>query len=316
MQRNWITRLEIISIVDNFNDLLLIDDGPAKRRPSPKRAYERCLCSEHGFAQFVTSYQESNPYRVLFDFGATPLVYLHNLQLLLEDYSLNLKDVDSLVLSHGHFDHHGGLVPLLDQRRSEFPTRLSLYAGEDAFMPRKYVMEDGTTEDMGFLDEHLLRSHQVVVVPTKHSQLLGDQAWSSGEIKRTTSYETVPSSFLVGDENEEKQDQLVGEQALIYLLKDRGLIVLTACGHAGVVNTVMHAQKITGVDKVHAIVGGFHLSGAPSQKIADTVEGLGKFNPDIIVPMHCTGLPMIEALRNRFGSRVIYNTVGTQYVFE
>jgi 7,8-dihydropterin-6-yl-methyl-4-(beta-D-ribofuranosyl)aminobenzene 5'-phosphate synthase len=108
-------------------------------------------------------------------------------------------------------------------------------------------------------------------------------------------------------------DNLDGEQALVYHLKGKGLVVLTACGHAGVVNTVLHAQEATGVDKVHAIIGGFHLSAAPAERIAQTVEGLAAFDPELIVPMHCTGIDTIEALERRLPGRVIYNSAGTQY---
>ena len=109
------------------------------------------------------------------------------------------------------------------------------------------------------------------------------------------------------------QDDLTGEQALVYHLKGKGLVVMTACGHAVVVNTVMHAREVTGVEEIHAIIGGFHLSGAPEERIRQTVEDIAAIDPKIVVPMHCTGLETIEALSERLPSRVIYNCAGTRY---
>jgi len=91
-------------------------------------------------------------------------------------------------------------------------------------------------------------------------------------------------------------------------------VVLTACGHAGVVNTVWHAREVTGVSDIHAVIGGFHLSGASAERIGQTIEGLAELAPEVIVPMHCTGLATIEALQQRFPNRVIYNSAGTQYI--
>ena len=137
-----------------------------------------------------------------------------------------------------------------------------------------------------------------------------DQA---GEIARRTDYEKDRPGGNVTRDGRYIVDTLPGEQALVYHLKGKGLVVLTACGHAGVVNTVLHAQEVTGVDRVHAVVGGFHLSGATAERIARTVDGLAELDPDLIIPMHCTGMATIEALRSRLPGRVIYNSAGTQY---
>ena len=117
-----------------------------------------------------------------------------------------------------------------------------------------------------------------------------------------------------GERNlQDVHDTLPGEQALVYHLRGKGLVILTACGHAGVVNTVRHAQQATGVDEVHAVIGGFHLSGAPEERIERTADDLIALNPDIIVPMHCTGIETIAALRQRARDNVILNSAGTRY---
>lgn len=143
--------------------------------------------------------------------------------------------------------------------------------------------------------------------------MLGGHALVSGEIPRRTTYEVLSPAMRVEQAGQEVQDRLPGEQALIYQLRGKGLVVLTACSHAGMVNTVLHAREVTGVSEVHAVIGGFHLSGASAERIGQTVEGLAEIAPEVIVPMHCTGLATIEALQHRLPGRVIYNSAGTQY---
>jgi 7,8-dihydropterin-6-yl-methyl-4-(beta-D-ribofuranosyl)aminobenzene 5'-phosphate synthase len=310
----WVDELTVTSIVDNFVDLLLQDEGPAQRRPRQEKAYDRCLCAEHGLAEVVQSTSGMARFPLLFDFGATPLVYLHNLQLLIEDYGLDLSQVQTLVLSHGHWDHYGGLRGLLEAKRQELPEDTHLYAGEDAFLHRWNQPRQGPRRDMGRRDEAFIADQGIDIVCVKAPQVLGGQALVSGEIPRRTPYEVPSPAMRVEQSGNAVQDSLPGEQALIYQLRGKGLVVLTACGHAGVVNTLWHAREVTGVSDIHAVIGGFHLSGASAERIGQTVEGLAELAPEVIVPMHCTGLATIEALQQRFPNRVIYNSAGTQYI--
>jgi len=308
-----VDRIRVTSIVDNFVDNLVRDQGPAKRRPRQAKSYERCLCAEHGLAECVESQAGSDIFPLLFDFGATPLVYLHNLGLLLDDYRIDLAAIRTLVLSHGHWDHYGGLLAFLREKRHSLPEDAHLYAGEDAFLARWSVAGKEGRRDMGRLDEEAIAALDVGIVRVSEPRLLADQVLISGEIARRTSYETSGPGARVERDGIDMQDDLTGEQALVYHLKGKGLVVMTACGHAGVVNTVMHAREVTGVEEVHAIIGGFHLSGAPEERIRKTVEDIAAIDPQIVVPMHCTGLETIEALSERLPSKVIYNCAGTRY---
>jgi 7,8-dihydropterin-6-yl-methyl-4-(beta-D-ribofuranosyl)aminobenzene 5'-phosphate synthase len=309
----WVDALTVTSIVDNFVDLLLQNEGPARRRPRQTKAFERCLCAEHGLAEVVESVSNTERFALLFDFGATPLVYLNNIQLLIEDYGFDLAQVQTLVLSHGHWDHYGGLSGFLEAKRHELAAETRLYAGDDAFLQRWNQPRQGPRRDMGRLDEAFITGKGIDIVRVKAPRVLGGQALVSGEIPRRTAYEISSPAMRVEQAGHDTQDRLSGEQALIYQLRGKGLVVLTACGHAGVVNTVLHAREITGISEIHAVIGGFHLSGASAERIGQTVEGLAEFAPEVIVPMHCTGLATIEALQQRLPGRVIYNSAGTQY---
>ncbi|RPI43821.1 MAG: MBL fold metallo-hydrolase [Betaproteobacteria bacterium] len=313
MELPEVDRIRITSIVDNFVDNLLRDQGPALRRPRQARSYERCLCAEHGLAECVQSERRGETFPLLFDFGATPLVYLHNLKLLLDDYRLDLASIRTLVLSHGHWDHYGGLLAFLQEKRQALPREAHLYAGEDAFLARWSVSGKDGRRDMGALDEKAIADFEIGVVRVKEPRLLAGQALLSGEIQRKTSYEVSSPASRVLRDGQDIQDDLPGEQALVYHLRGKGLVVLTACGHAGVVNTVLHAREVTGVEKVHAIIGGFHLSGAPEERIRKTVEDVAALDPDFVVPMHCTGIETIDALSERLPRKVIYNSAGTRY---
>ena len=315
-QLAWVEQIRLTSIVDNFVDLLLQDDGPAKRRPRQEKIYERCLCAEHGLAEVVESTHAGEDFALLFDFGATPLVYLHNLELLVEDYGFDLSHVRTLVLSHGHWDHYGGLCSFLEAKRQELPEETALYAGGDAFLQRWNQPRSGPRRDMGCLDEALVAAQGIRIVRVHEPQVLGGQVLVSGEIPRRTVYEVTPPAMRVEREGQVVQDTLSGEQALVYQLRGKGLVVLTACGHAGVVNTVLHAREVTGVEEVYAVIGGFHLSGASAERIGQSVEGLAELEPQLIVPMHCTGLATIEALQARLPGRVIYNSTGTRYILD
>ena len=198
MQLPEVDRIRITSVVDNFVDLLLRDEGPAKRRPRQPKAYERCMCAEHGLAELVESQSRGKTVPLMFDFGASPLVFLHNLDLLVQDYGVDLGAISTLVLSHGHWDHFGGLLAFLHEKRTALPEQAHLYAGEDAFLARWQAAPRQPRRDMGQLDQAAVEAFDIGVVKVREPQLLSGQALLTGEIARRTSYEVMPSSMRVG----------------------------------------------------------------------------------------------------------------------
>jgi 7,8-dihydropterin-6-yl-methyl-4-(beta-D-ribofuranosyl)aminobenzene 5'-phosphate synthase len=140
-------------------------------------------------------------------------------------------------------------------------------------------------------------------------------AYLTGRIEKVTDYEKVDPGRWVKKGDNLEPETFIGEQSLVLNLKGKGLIVFTGCAHVGVVNTVKHAQKITGVTNVHAIMGGFHLTGAKEELIRRTVADVKAIAPHYIVPMHCTGFEATGVFAKEMPDQFILNTVGTRYVF-
>ena len=137
----------------------------------------------------------------------------------------------------------------------------------------------------------------------------------TGNIERITEYEHGSTALIIEKGGRLEQDHFPGEQALVCNIKGKGLVILSGCAHAGIVNTVKHAQKISGIKKIHALIGGFHLINAEPDVILLTVEDIRSITPDYIVPAHCTGFEAITRFASEMPEQFILNTAGTQYTF-
>jgi 7,8-dihydropterin-6-yl-methyl-4-(beta-D-ribofuranosyl)aminobenzene 5'-phosphate synthase len=140
-------------------------------------------------------------------------------------------------------------------------------------------------------------------------------AYLTGRIEKVTDYEKVDPGRWVKRGDRREPETFIGEQTVVLTLKGKGLVVFTGCAHVGVVNTVKYAQKITGVSKVHAVMGGFHLTGGTEELIRRTVADIKAMAPDYIVPMHCTGFEAAGVFAKEMPDQFILNTVGTRYIF-
>jgi 7,8-dihydropterin-6-yl-methyl-4-(beta-D-ribofuranosyl)aminobenzene 5'-phosphate synthase len=138
---------------------------------------------------------------------------------------------------------------------------------------------------------------------------------SSGPIPRATPFETIPARFRVERGGELVPDGFHGEHALGYHVRGRGLVAITACGHAGVINSVRHLQRVAGVERVHAVLGGFHLVQAKDERVAQTLAGFQELAPDALIPMHCAGMRLTFELYRQMPDRFIPNTTGSRYLF-
>jgi 7,8-dihydropterin-6-yl-methyl-4-(beta-D-ribofuranosyl)aminobenzene 5'-phosphate synthase len=155
----------------------------------------------------------------------------------------------------------------------------------------------------------------VKIIEIKEPTPMVPGAYLTGNIERVTEYEKGSPILFIKRGDKMELDLFMGEQSLVFNVKGKGLVVLSSCAHAGIVNTVKHAQKMTGINKVHAVIGGFHLIGAPMPKIQKTVADIKTINPDYIVPMHCSGWEAITTFEREMPGQFIINTAGTRYIF-
>lgn len=298
-------RIAITIIEDNYYDSLRPDFKIAKR-------YSGNMYAEHGLAFHIETIVDGRSDSLLFDFGRTFYALRPNIDTLKIDFD----KLNALALSHGHLDHFGGLVDLLKSRKERIPKGIPLYVGEDAFAPSGTGKGPEDVRVVHHLKKEDIESLGLVdIVEIKDSTPIVPGTYLTGRIEKVTDYEKVDPGRWVKRGDHFEVDNFRGEQSVVLNAKGHGLVVLTGCGHVGVVNTVKHAQKITGIKKVHAIMGGFHLTGAKEERIQRTVADIKTIAPDYVVPMHCTGFEATVVFAKEMPDQFILNTVGTRYIF-
>ncbi|RLB29254.1 MAG: MBL fold metallo-hydrolase [Deltaproteobacteria bacterium] len=304
-----IDRIEILILADNYVDVLLRNTDIVTRPPLAKGGEipTDALLAEHGLSMLLRVHEGRAVHTILFDTGYSQVGVPHNMELL----SVDPDEIEALVLSHGHMDHTGSLYVLLDR----ITNRIPLVLHPDAFLtPRYFGLDDG--RKLLFpqtLVKTKLEDRNIELMETRSPTLLiDDMVAVTGEVERVTGFEKgLPNAFLEKDGKVEK-DFIWDDQALVANLKGKGLVIISGCAHAGIINTILHAKKITGVEKVHAVLGGFHLSGPFfEQIIEDTIKELKEMNPEVIVPMHCTGWNAVQRFSQEFPSSFVLSSVGS-----
>ena len=218
-------------------------------------------------------------------------------------------------MSHGHMDHFGGMEKLTGMIGR---SGMELVVHPEVFRNPRYmkVTEDFKVTFPAFTREKAESAGAAVVETPVPYSMLGDQALFLSEIERTTEFEKGALSLWFEKEGKARQDTFEDDTALAFVVRDRGLVVLSGCAHAGIVNTVEYAKKVTGVDSIYAVMGGFHLSG-PDQApvIRPTIEALKAIDPAYIIPTHCTGRNATQMIEDAFPGRFILNMAGTRLIF-
>lgn len=305
-----VERISITTVVDNYIDSLRQDGAVVRRHGHAVARKMPELRAEHGLAHHVEVARGAAVSRVLLDFGLTADTMNHNVR----ELGVDPAAVDALALSHGHRDHFGGLLGFLSTYRRIMRRELTFYAGQDHFLPR-WNERGGQAVYTGRLDaDEVARQGLTVHVVTEPTPIV-DGAWLSGEMRTPVEWEAIPASLRVEREGALVQDTFIGEQTLVAHVRDRGLVVVTSCSHRGIVGICRHAARVTGVPKIHAIVGGFHLSGLDDERITRVVDAFRAFEVDYVVPQHCTGMEAIAAMLYRLPGRVIVSSVGSTFTF-
>jgi len=322
-----VERVSITVLMDNSTDLLLKNSDHATRAPliTNGKFLLPPPIAEHGFSALVNvvRYDENNNTKnnniFLFDTGVSENGVIHNMEVL----GINFDQIKGIILSHGHFDHFTGLVNVIKRIHSRRPDVIvDLYTHADAFKRRWLILPDGKKAKMPFLEELKLGKMGVQIHKNTGVKLLPNDKFPclliTGEIPREKSYEKGFPVQYAEDGNNLIHDPLVkDDQAIVVNVRNKGLVILTACGHSGIINTINYAKKITGINKIYSVVGGFHLpiGGIYDQAIEPTIKELEKADPNYIVPCHCTGWKATNRIIETFPEKFMQSSVGTTFKF-
>jgi len=305
-----IDRISVTTVVDNSIDALRADDRVARRFGTERAGRIPTLRAEHGLAHHVEVAGGDETTRIAFDFGLTAESMNHNWGVL----GLDAATIDLIALSHGHVDHYGGLVGFMESHRGRMRRDLALYAGSDHFAHR-WTERNGRRADMGSLSRRTLEAYDLDVRVVAEPRELVQGVMLSGEMTAPMPYEVIPPALRVEEAGELRQDTFIGEQTLIAHVKDKGLVVVTSCSHRGIVGICRNAVRFTGIPTVHAVIGGFHLSGLDDARITRVVDAFRGLDVEHIVPQHCTGIEAIGAVMQRLPGQFIASSVGTTFEF-
>ena len=235
---------------------------------------------------------------------------MHNMDVL----EVKPKELHTIVFSHGHADHTRGLMGMLQRLGKR---KMPLLLHPDAFLERKLMFPDGHEINLPPPDRSLLSQDGIELIEDREpSYLLGGLVLVTGQIHRSTPFEQgFPIHYARLADQWQQDPWIHDDQAVVLNVKDKGLVILTGCGHAGAINTIRHAQGLTGVEKVYAVLGGFHLTGALFEPIIEpTVAALKELNPALVVPAHCTGWKATHRIAQELPEAFMPNSVGTRFI--
>jgi 7,8-dihydropterin-6-yl-methyl-4-(beta-D-ribofuranosyl)aminobenzene 5'-phosphate synthase len=315
------SKLEIVSLIDNNVDFLSSNARKEVQSlwhwtqehygPGWASEHKELPFAEHGFSIHVRIFTDKESWSILFDTGVSSIGVIVNAKRM----GIDLREVSYVVLSHGHYDHFGGLKAVVETVNK---IDLTIITHENMFRLRGTASPSGNVRKYPTFP-NLEQLTPAKIVNTKKPYLIAnDLACVTGEIPRKVTFEKGLTQNKIYSDNSWQPDPLIlDDRALVINVRDKGLVIISGCAHAGIINTVRYAQQITGLAKVYAILGGFHLSGKDFEKrIEPTIEELKKINPELIAPSHCTGWRAIISIAQAFPNAFVCNSVGNIYKFE
>jgi 7,8-dihydropterin-6-yl-methyl-4-(beta-D-ribofuranosyl)aminobenzene 5'-phosphate synthase len=263
--------------------------------PSP------ALIGEYGFSALI----EVDDYKMLFDTGSAQALYHNAAQL-----GIDLNKVDAIVISHGHFDHTGGLLSYLKQYGPR-----PVYAHSGIFVSRPLPLGGNNYKEIGcgFSQDELLNARVNLHLQDEFTPII-PRVYFSGTIPRNSNFEDTGGKFKMMFDGQMQDDPLVDDSALIIDHPD-GLIIVSGCAHSGVVNIIEHARNKTGESRILAFIGGTHLITASQERVDNTISALDSFSISKIIVSHCTGFYAAARLYNALGERVIKGETGMRFEF-
>jgi len=306
-----VDEVKITLVMDNSIDVLMAGSDVVKRFPLAPNQFERLQpIAQHGFSTLIRVRKNEKSGIVLFDTGVTPDGILHNMDVL----EINPREIQAIVLSHGHADHALGLPGLIDRLGKR---NVPLVLHPDAYLERKVVLPSGVEINLPPPRKSDLRHENIEVIEEAGPSMLADgMVLISGEVARTTDFEKgFPIHYAHHHGKWEPDPWIMDDQCVILNVRDEGLVIVTGCGHAGIINIVRNAQALTGIAKVYAIIGGFHLTGGLFEAfIPATIAALQQINPRYVMPGHCTGWSATHQVARAMPEAFIPNSVCTTLV--
>jgi 7,8-dihydropterin-6-yl-methyl-4-(beta-D-ribofuranosyl)aminobenzene 5'-phosphate synthase len=272
-------------VVKNVQITVLIEDSNSSAKPHLK--------AEHGLSYFIKAKIDDSEVTVIMDTGTTPEALLHNVDVI----GINLQDVDMIVLSHGHYDHTGGLLEALKRMKKRVP----VVGHPTVFEPKLSLKPHLRFIGAPFIASKVESAGGIPLLAADPVKI-ADGITTTGEVPRTTAFEKVRGFWTIKN-GRLIEDKMLDDLSLIIDVENKGLVVVAGCAHSGIINIIRHAQNITGNSKVYAVLGGFHLIDADAKKIQATADELERVNPKFVGPCHCTGKKAIKKFAESFGDR-------------
>ena len=275
-----------MNMVRGLTLTVVVENSASMENPS--------LVAQHGLSLLLKiQLTDSDKVTILMDTGSSPDTALHNIEAL----GIDLRTVDMIFLSHGHYDHTGGLIRILKRIGKKVP----VIAHPSVFDP-KLKVEPYLKSISSSLTSSMVEEAGGVMLCAENTINLAKGVMTSGQIERSTTFERAQCFYTIQN-GQFIEDYLPDDQALIVHIQGKGLAIISGCAHSGIINTIRHTQKFTGVSDIHAILGGFHLAKADDERMRSTIGELLKLDPRVVAPCHCTGSKavngLIEALESR-----------------
>ena len=324
--------LMIKVLTSNTVDVTLATEGKFKGKVIQPRTEAVHVIGEHGLSFLIKVFEDEMSHNYLFDTGGLQGTIINNSKV----FNVNLNNIDKLILSHGHYDHFGGLEGIFPQLKEGCEVYLNpecynqthqilfkegkKVSLEELDKSLKKLIENGIItkhRKYPLLDKksiyNLAKKHKIRLIESKEPQILNKGIITSGIIDIFDINEVTKGRF-VSDENNQFKVYTARDETSIYInIKEKGLVILTGCAHSGIINTIKHAQMLTSVKKIYAIIGGFHKANVTTEEIESTVQFIENLNPEVTCGMHCTGFEFNKIMSLRGHPSHTLGVVGTVF---